>query len=289
MSNSEKDPQQLEQVQQPAALPAKKPGSKVIDKVFSRWMTDEEETMDWVTDANTALVYQEPLRARAVLYLVFVTLVCLVIWAAFADIDEVTRGEAKVIPTGQVQIVQSLDGGVVTSIEVKEGDIVDAGQLLIRLDATRSSSSLRENEVEYLALQVKAARLKAVAEGIDFTVEDEWQGKIPDVVAQQQILYDSSLQQMGSLRLIAEQQLLQRRQELVEVNAKLKQASKSFDYASKELSVTAPLVSSGAVSEVEILRLKREVSSFDGERDPIFKIGKIFQSPVRTGNNGKYK
>jgi len=267
MSNLENDSQQQEQVQQPAALPIKKLGSKVIDKVFSRWMKDEDETMDWVTDANTALVYQEPLRARAVLYLVCVTLVCLVIWAAFADIDEVTRGEAKVIPTRQVQIVQSLDGGVVTSIEVKEGDIVDAGQLLVRLDATRSSSSLRENEVEYLALQVKAARLEAVAEGSGFTVEDAWQGKIPDVVAQQQILYDSSLQQMGSLRLIAEQQLLQRQQELVEVNAKLKQSSKSFDYASKELRVTAPLVSSGAVSEVEILRLKRDVARFKGERD----------------------
>jgi len=69
------------------------------------------------------------------------------------------------------------------------------------------------------------------------------------------------------LRLIAEQQLLQRQQELVEVNAKLKQSSKSFDYASKELSVTAPLVSSGAVSEVEILRLRRDVSRFKGERD----------------------
>ena len=144
----------------------------LYNKFFARWASDgEEETLDWLVDANSALVHQEPIRARALLYVVGIALILLIIWAAFAEIDEVTRGDGKVIPTRQVQIVQSLDGGVVTSIDVKEGDVVEAGQLLVRLDATRFTSSLRENEVEYLVLKVKAARLKAVSEGVPFAPE----------------------------------------------------------------------------------------------------------------------
>jgi membrane fusion protein, adhesin transport system len=240
----------------------------LYNKFFERWAGDEEEeTLDWQVEANSALVHQEPIRARALLYVVGIALILLIIWAAFADVDEVTRGDGKVIPTRQVQIIQSLDGGVVTSIDVKEGDVVEAGQLLVRLDATRFTSSLRENEVEYLVLKVKAARLKAVSEGVPFAPEAQWMEKIPDVVAQQQILYDAGISQLGSVKNIAEQQLEQRYQELAEVKAKSTQSAESYRLSAQELKKTRPLLASGAVSEVEILRLERDVVRFRGERD----------------------
>lgn len=262
--NTEKVSEQVmaDEPKQPSGLQA------LYNKFFARWASDEEEeTLDWQVEANSALVHQEPIRARALLYVVAIALLLLIVWAAFAEIDEVTRGEAKVIPTRQVQIVQSLDGGVVTSIEVKEGDVVEQGQLLVRLDATRFTSSLRENEVEYLVLKVKAARLKAVAEGADFVPEEGWVQKVPDVVAQQQILYDASQQQLRSVKNIAEQQLEQRLQELAEAKAKRTQSSRSYQLSAEELKKTKPLVKSGAVSEVEILRLERDVARFRGERD----------------------
>lgn len=240
-----------------------------FEKVFSRWARDEseDETLDWLVDADVAELHQNPVRARSILYVVAGALIVLLIWAAFAEIDEVTRGEAKVIPTRQVQVIQSLDGGVVSSIEVKEGDTVEAGQLLVRLDATRSTSSLRENEIEYIVLQAKAARLTAVAEGVPFEPAQEWQDKISDVVAQQRTLYNAGLAQLASLKNIAEQQLEQRQQELVEVEALRDQSAQSYVLASRELNKTKPLLASGAVSEVEILRLERDVIRLQGERD----------------------
>lgn len=240
-----------------------------FEKVFSRWARNEseEETLDWLIDADAAELHQDPVRARSILYVVAGSILLLLIWAAFAELDEVTRGEAKVIPTRQVQVLQSLDGGVISSIEVREGDIVDPGQLLVRLDATRSKSTLRENEVEYLVLQAKAARLKAVAEGMPFKPEQEWRDNIPDVVAQQQILYDAGLAQLGSLKEIAEQQLIQRQQELEEVESLKEQSAQSYKLVTKELEKTKPLLASGAVSEVEILRLERDVVRLQGERD----------------------
>jgi len=259
---------QLESAQTELAKPVVGRLQRLFNQFFARWTSDnEEETLDWLVDANSALVYQEPARARAILYVIAIALVLLTIWAAIAEVDEVTRGEAKVIPTRQVQIIQSLDGGVVTSLEVKEGDVVEAGQLLVRLDATRFISSLRENEVEYLVLQAKAARLKAVSEGASFEPQPKWLEKIPDVVAQQQILYDAGIEQLASLQNIAEQQLEQRLQELAEVEALRKQSALSFELVSQELRKTKPLIKSGAVSEVEILRLERDVIRLQGERD----------------------
>ncbi len=285
-SDKQQGQQPEQQTTEPAPVTAPKKGAlsgtqSLYNKFFERWAGDEEEeTLDWQVEANSALIHQEPIRARALLYVVGIALILLIIWAAFAEIDEVTRGDGKVIPTRQVQIVQSLDGGVVTSIDVKEGDVVEAGQLLVRLDATRFTSSLRENEVEYLVLKVKAARLKAVSEGVPFAPEAQWVEKIPDVVAQQQILYDAGISQLASVKNIAEQQLEQRYQELAEAKAKSIQSAASYRLSAQELTKTRPLLASGAVSEVEILRLERDVVRFRGEREQATAQAKRIEAAI---------
>jgi len=137
---------------------AAKPKQRFLaDWLFAPWLKDSADApRNWQQDAHRAYLDQQPLRARALLYFVALTVVALLVWAALAKIDEVTRGEGKVIPSRQIQVVQSQDGGVVTELLVREGDIVEAGQLLVRLDQTRSGSSLRENRSELQALSVKA-------------------------------------------------------------------------------------------------------------------------------------
>ena len=241
---------------------------KTFDRLFRRWIPEEEvDTLDWVEDADRAMIEQEPLRARAVIYTVAVVFAVLVIWAAFAEIDEVTRGEAKVIPSRQVQIVQSLDGGVVSQLLVKEGDVVEAGQLLLSLDETRFASSLRENRVEYLGLEAKAARLKAIAENQPFSPSEELKQAAPKIVEQELALYQSTVAGFDAERTIYIQQLEQRGQELIEVTALRDQAARGLELTTKELELTKPLVDSGAVSEVDLLRLERDVSRLRGERD----------------------
>ena len=240
---------------------------KVVDWVFSPWIKDEStSSFDWQQDARRAYFDQQPLRARAILYAVAITMICLIIWSALAKIDEVTRGQGKVIPSRQVQVIQSQDGGVVTEILVREGDFVEKEQLLVRLDQTRSQSSFRENRAEFQALSVKAARLRALVEKTEFVPDPALVEVVPNIVVEELALMVSRRSELTLALDIAQAQLVQRREELVELTAREAQAARSLELATRELTITLPMVSSGAVSEVEILRLERDVNKLSGER-----------------------
>ena len=196
-----------------------------------------------------------------------IVFVLFIAWAAIAQLDEVTRGEGKVIPSKQIQILQSIDGGLVSEILVREGDVVQANQLLVKIDETRFVSSVKENRVQYLGLVAKAARLKASSDGKPFVPPPEVVKDVPQLAEQERELYETKRAEMEAAVSIARQQLIQRQQELGEAQARRAQAGQGYDLTSRELSVTKPLINSGAVSEVELLRLERDVSRYRGERD----------------------
>ncbi|MBI5109980.1 MAG: HlyD family type I secretion periplasmic adaptor subunit [Rhodocyclales bacterium] len=222
---------------------------------------------DFVKDADYFMLHQEPLRARILVKTILIALALFVMWTAVALVDEITKGEGKVIPSSQIQVLQSLDGGIVVEINVREGQIVDAGQVLLRVDPTRFESSVRENRSQYLALTTKAARLRALAEGLPFVPPPEVVVEDPKTIQDEQRLYETARSNVEAQISIARQQLIQRQQELSEMRVKREQASQAYELTAKELSVTKPLISSGAVSEVELLRLERDAARFRGERD----------------------
>ncbi len=228
---------------------------------------EEPERLDWAADADWAILQQEPLRARSLLRLAAGALVVLLIWSAFAQIDEVTRGEARVVPTSQVQIVQSVDGGVVENLAVKEGEIVEAGQLLLRVDPTRFVSSMQESRVGQLALQAKVLRLEALTRGTAFNPPPALRKEAPEAVEQEARLYESRRAEISAQVGISQNQLAQRQQELNEVKARREQAERGLELMTKEVNATRPMIATGAVSEVEVLRLEREVARLRGDRD----------------------
>lgn len=251
-----------------SAAGEKRFGRAFIDRLFARWIPEKtDEDTDWAADTEWAQLRQEPLRARAVLRLIGVVLLILLLWASFAQVDEVTRGGAKVTPSKQLQVIQSVDGGVVSEILVHEGQVVEPGQLLFRIDETRFVSSLAENRAQYLALLAKAARLRALAEGRAFVLPPEVEKEAPALAAQELSLYNSRHMELETQLSIARQQYAQRSQELNEIRARRDQASQGYDLTARELAVTKPLVGAGAVSEVELLRLERDVARYRGERD----------------------
>lgn len=256
------------------------PGPQLMDQSLENWLpVNEPDELNWLEDADRAMLEQDPVKTRWLLYMMSIVFILLVVWAAFAEIDEVTRGEGKVIPSRQVQVIQSQDGGVVTELAVQEGDSVEVGQLLVRLDATRSVASFRESRAELLSLQVKAARLKAVAEEIPFSPGKELEGAVPEVIKQEMILYSSSIAELEAAKNIAQKQMDQREQELAEAKAYKSQLDRSYSFAAKELNVSEPLLASGAVSEIDLLRLRREVSRLRGERAQVkAKIQRIIAS-----------
>jgi len=222
---------------------------------------------DFVTDADYFMIQQEPLRARVLVKTISIVLGLAIMWAAVANIDEITKGEGKVIPSRQLQVLQSVDGGIVSEILVREGQIVDAGQMLVRVDPTRFESSVNESNSQIFSLQAKAARLRALTEGKPFEVPPEAEKNDPQTVAEERRLYESRVSELNAQLSIARQQLSQRQQELVEMRAKRDQAAQAYELSSRELVVTKPLIAVGAVSEVELLRLERDVGRFRGERD----------------------
>lgn len=238
--------------------------------------THTRDDLSWTEEADLAIMEQQPARAKFLLYAIFFLLIAFIIWAYFAKVEEVTRGEGRVIPSKQVQVIQSLDGGIVSEILVAEGQNVNVGTPLIRIDETRAISSLRENQSQYLALLAKQSRLRALAENTPFNPPEEVRKEAPQIYDQEYALYLSSKEELQSALGIAQDQMVQREKELLEVQYKKESAEKIYESASRELIANKPLLASGAVSEIDILKLEREVSRSKGEIDQSrAQIGRI--------------
>ncbi len=158
------------------------------------------------------------------------------LWAWQAQLEEVTRGNGRVIPSSKEQVIQSLEPGVLTALLVKEGDRVDRGQVLIRMDDTRASALYRELQGKVAALSAQAARLRAEAYGEALKFPSE-AGALPALIRRETETFNA------------------RRKALEEGADSLKRGIALLD---REIEIIDPLVARGLVSEVEALRLKRQ-------------------------------
>lgn len=217
-------------------------------------------------DINDLLKKQTMRGSRLLVWLSILVVIGLIIWAYHAWIDEVVRGEGKVVPSRKVQVVQSLDGGVVEEIMVRPGQLVNEGDVLLRIDPTRFSSTLGETEAEILALKAKAARLLALADGEVIEIPSEVVLEAPELADMEVRIWESRSQELENSLAIAQEQLKQRQEELRETEANREQAAQSCGITSQELRMTRPLLESGAVSQVDILRLQRDVAKYCGEQ-----------------------
>ena len=219
---------------------------------------------DWVLEAEWSRIMQTPVKAKGLLYLVSIVLFLLVVWSYFAEIDEVAKGDGKVIPSQQLQVLPSYDGGIVQDILVTEGQTVKAGQVLLKVDPTRFLSSLEENTTQFAALAAKVQRLSALTQGKALRFNKELQAQAPSIVENERKLYNSNLAELDEVAAGSDSRIMQRRQDVEEERANLSQYQNVLSLTRKELSVTKPLLASGAVSEIEILRLERQVVELEG-------------------------
>ncbi|HET8596215.1 MAG TPA: HlyD family type I secretion periplasmic adaptor subunit [Castellaniella sp.] len=219
-----------------------------------------------IGDAVWTLSQQRTRGSRALIWVSLLTIGVLVFWASTAQIDEVVRGEGKVVPSRQVQIVQSLDGGVVQEILVRPGDKVVKNQVLLRIDPTRYSSSLGENRAEALALKAKVARLEAIANDKPFLAPPDVLEQAPHLAEQERNVWQARSRELQANLEVAREQLNQRQQELRSTTANRDQAATACSLSSREYSMTKPLLASGAVSQVDLLRLQRDVAKYCGDQ-----------------------
>ncbi len=212
---------------------------------------------EFMPELEGAILEDSPRLTRLTVWAVALFLLVALTWAKFAVIDEVTTGEGKAIPSSKVQTIQNLEGGIVADILVREGQIVNAGDTLLRLDDTRFLSNKGETEAERLALIAQVERLTAEAEGRPLALPAEITERAPQLAEDETALYRSRQQRLESELGILTQQLNQKQQELAEFRSKAQQYRSSLDLIQQELDMSTPLVQTGAISEVEILRLRR--------------------------------
>jgi len=243
----------------------------------------ENDQLDFIDDGSAAVLLNTPKRARLLLWMVWFFVIFAISWAYVAELDEVSIGAGKVIPSLQLQVIQNLEGGILKNIYVKEGDLVEKGQVLLQIDDTRFKSDFRSREQELVSLKAIIARLQAEDKSILIgSNKDNWQ--VGTKIEPQSIIFPSGLDKLFPLvvgrqkqelvgrldnltnqMVIIEQKITQKEQNVIEVNAKVRHASTSYKLAKKELSLTAPLAKEGVVSQVELIQLQRQVNQLKGD------------------------
>ncbi|WP_370692689.1 HlyD family type I secretion periplasmic adaptor subunit [Pseudomonas sp.] len=208
-------------------------------------------------EVNKALIEDAPRVVRLTIWGLIAFVVFCLLWANFAVVDEVTRGDGKAIPSSRLQKIQNLEGGIVAELFVREGQIVEVGDPLLRLDDTRFASNVGETEADRLALLLRVERLSAEVQNRELVVTDEVREKAGGQADNEIQLFNSRKQQLLDEVAGLEEQLIQRQQELREFASKQGQFRNSLSLLRQEVQMSEPLVAQGAISQVEVLRLKR--------------------------------
>ncbi|MFA2535715.1 HlyD family type I secretion periplasmic adaptor subunit [Pseudomonas chlororaphis] len=191
-----------------------------------------------MSDIHESLLAQTTPGSKLVLYMIMFVLCGGLIWAHFARVEEITRGEAKVISKGREQVIQSLEGGILASMKVHEGDIVERGQPLLQMDPTRAQSSFQEVRTKAIGLKATIARLRAEAFGTPLTFDKDVLA-VPREVELETSAYQSRKKSQ---------------------DASISALQKSYDLSMREIALAEPLAARGLMSEVELLRMRRQAN-----------------------------
>ncbi|HEY6611401.1 MAG TPA: HlyD family type I secretion periplasmic adaptor subunit [Pseudomonas sp.] len=208
-------------------------------------------------EVRKALIEDAPRLVRLTIWALVGFVLFFLAWAHFAVVEEVTRGEGKAVPSSRLQKIQNLEGGIVAEIFVHDGQVVEAGAPLLRLDDTRFASNVGETEADRLGLELRVERLKAEIAGVPLSFPEALRSQATVQADSELALFDSRQRQLHDEVAGLEEQLIQRRQELREYASKQGQFRNSLTLLRQEIRMSEPLVAEGAASEVELLRLRR--------------------------------
>ncbi|MCL2891428.1 HlyD family type I secretion periplasmic adaptor subunit [Brenneria tiliae] len=255
----------------------------------------DDDDLQAMPAVSNAMVEDAPRVIRITLWSIGAFFLFFILWAAFANVDEVTRGDGKAIPSSRLQKIQNLEGGIVTELFIHEGQVVQAGDPLLRLDDTRFASNVGETEADRLALILRIERLNAEINDRDLTLSANIAELSPEVANGERELYNSRRQQFHNEISGLEEQLIQRRQELRDFSAKQIQFRNSLNLLQQEIRMSEPLIAAGAISKVEVLRLRRAEVETKGQLDSVTLSIPRAESAIKEIENkiqetrGRYK
>ena len=228
-----------------------------------------KQDLAYMQSLSAAVVERSPRFLILVILLIFLFVSLALLWLSWAEIDVVIRGSGKVIPARQVQMVQSLEGGIVTEILVSEGDSVIANQPLLKISDIAFSSSVEENQVTSIELLARASRLTAEAFNQAYVSDEEVLKLAPEIDRSEKNLYQSHKQQLSDVMSILDEQVSQQQSALKDAYSKQNQLNKSLVLMQKEISLKKPLKERGIISEVDYLQLQQREADIEGELESV--------------------
>ena len=246
-------------------------------------MKYSDTDMAYMQSLSAAVVERSPKHLLLIVSIIASVVLVALIWMSWAEIDVVVRGNGKVIPARQLQLIQSLEGGIVSEILVKEGDIVDKTQPLIKISDVAFSSSFEENRLMYYELRAKSARLQAEADTGEFIRDPELEAAAPEKLNSEASLFESNRQQLRETLSIYEEQVSQQQSTLEEAQSKQRQLSKSLKLLRQEVKIKEPLVKRRILSEVEYLQLQQREAEVEGELEGVGLSIRRIRSTVEEG------
>jgi len=221
---------------------------------------------DFANSINAAPVALKDRFSWALLLVIALGLGAFLAWAALYEIEESARATGRVIPSQQVQVVQSLEGGIVSAVMVREGDIVEAGDVLMQIDDTRFASEQGELREKSSAIAAEAARLRAEAEfAPELTFRDELVARNPRATAVEQEVFLSRRDQLVRELEVLDAQLVQQRSALAESRAQRAKTAAVIAPLSEEAELTKGMVDRGVVPRIELLRLQSRLAELSGD------------------------
>ena len=221
---------------------------------------------EFANDVRAAMEERAPRTAWLLIGAIAFVLLCAVLWSLLATVEEVTTGSGRVIPSSQVQVVQTLERGIVREILLREGDFVEQGQVLMRIDDTGAASQLGELRQRRWGLLAEITRLRAEAEDAAAVADvPELRENAPTAVLSEAEVFRAHRAKLEEELAILAQQLIQKQQELQEFEAKQAKLSAALAPLQKELELTKRMHERDVVPEIELLRLQRQFAELDGE------------------------
>ncbi|KZK89982.1 Type I secretion system membrane fusion protein PrsE [Pseudovibrio sp. Ad5] len=211
--------------------------------------------------------FHSPKQSRVLIFSCAAIMLLLFVWSAFAHVEEVTRGNGRIIPSRQMQIVQAPERGIVSEVLFYEGEIVEQGAVLVKLDNTGFASQLGELQQKKYALQARLARLTAEARQAHLALDlSNTPADIAAFLQRELAVYKARKEQLTAEVAVLRSQFSQKEQDLKQLEAEAQMLSANLTIIARELEINQQLYKRGVLPEIEFLRLKRQYTTLEGER-----------------------
>ncbi len=224
-----------------------------------------EADLDYMSEVDAALYRRGHGWAYVLSLTICLLLAVFIAWTHYAILDEVTRGMGQVIPSQRVQIIQNLEGGILEEIMVRESQIVEKGDILVRISNEVAQSTMKDTASQAMEHKAAIARLQAEASGAEPAFPEDVTAKAPDAVRDQLAIYQARMAQLNQELAILRSQYSQRVQEAQEMTIRRNQAAQDLKLAQEQMAIAKPLMEKNVYPRVDYLSLERAVSSLRGD------------------------